>query len=98
MTTGFTIGAASMNVTAAAGDSPFRASLRATGTEPHSHTGNATPASAAAGICAALGSDAIFAKDDAGTNTSIAADIAAPIATNGIASISSDPNTINRLR
>ena len=98
MTTGFTIGAASMNVTAAAGDRPFRASLRATGTEPHSQTGKAIPANAAAGSCTARGSRAILANDDAGTNTSIAAETSAPSATNGIASISSDPNTMSRFR
>ena len=98
MTTGFTIGAASMNVTAAAGETPLRASRRATGTDPHSQTGKAMPASAAAGSCAARGSRARRANDDAGTNTSIVAETSAPSATNGMASISSEPKTIRRFR
>jgi hypothetical protein len=55
MTIGFRIGAASMNVTAADGDNPLDASRRATGTEPHSHTGNAIPAIPAVGSCKGTG-------------------------------------------
>src|SRR6476659_2366748 len=98
ITTGFTIGAASMNVTAAAGARPLRASRRATGTDPHSHTGNAIPAIAAAGSWTARGSVASFANVEAGTKTSISAETSAPRATNGMASINSDPNTMKRFR
>src|SRR5512145_3414030 len=87
-----------MNVIAALGASPFAASRRATGTEPHSQTGNATPAAAAAGSCRLRGSDAMRANADAGTSTSIAADTVAPSRMNGIASTSRDPNTISRFR
>jgi hypothetical protein len=38
------------------------------------------------------------ANDDVGTNTSIVADTTAPSATNGIASINSEPKTISRFR
>ena len=55
MTTGLKIGAASMKVTAAAGCSPRSSSRRATGTDPHSHTGNARPAAAAPGTWSAAG-------------------------------------------
>ena len=90
------MGAASMNVIAAPGARPFEARRRATGTDPHSQTGNAMPAAAAAGSCIARGSLPILAKAVEGTNTSIAAETAAPSRMNGIASTSSEPNTIRR--
>ena len=48
-TTGFTAGAASRNVTAAAGATPRDISRPAIGTELHSQPGRATPAAAATG-------------------------------------------------
>ena len=97
-TTGFTIGAASMNVTAAEGASPFAMSRRATGTDPHSHTGKVTPASAAAGTCSERGSPPSFANVEAGTSTSMPALTKAPSTTNGIASTRREPKTIRRFR
>ena len=95
-TTGLRMGAASMNVIAADGARPLLASRRATGTEPHSHTGNAIPASAAAGSCSGRGKRARCANVDVGTKTSIAADTNAPNRMNGVASTSSDPKTIRK--
>jgi hypothetical protein len=67
-----------------------QARRRATGTEPHSQTGIAKPASAAAGTWAGAGSVARRANARAGTNTAIAADAVAPIRMNGRASTTID--------
>jgi len=74
-----------MNVIAADGVSPRAASRRATGTEPHSQMGKATPAMAAAGSWSALGSPASRSRAVTGTKTSIAAEARAPSNTNGMA-------------
>src|SRR4051794_196217 len=79
-----------MNAIPAEGWTPRRIRRRATGTEPHSHTGIAKPASAAAGTCTGVGSWARRAKARAGTNTAIAAEAAAPIRMNGRASTTID--------
>ncbi len=74
----------------------MEASRRATGTDPHSHTGNATPAAAAAGSWSGPGSRPSFSNADDGTKTSMAAETAAPSRMKGIASTSSDENTMSR--
>jgi hypothetical protein len=66
-TTGLITGEASMNAMPAAGCTPRRISRRATGTEPHSHTGNARPPSAAHGTWTPTGSRATRAKSRSGT-------------------------------
>src|SRR5205085_1524753 len=82
-----------MNVTAADGIRPFAASRRATGTEPHSHTGNAMPATPAAGSCKGFGRRVSRSNALDGTKTSIAAEASAPIRTKGTASINSEEKT-----
>ena len=97
ITTGFTTGAASMKVTAAEGSRPFVASRRATGTDPHSQIGIATPASAAAGSWRGLGSSASRSSVPIGTNTSMVAEASAPISTNGSAWISNEPRMMKNV-
>ena len=67
-----------MKATDAAGEIPRVRNRRATGTEPHSHTGSANPASATAGTCTGAGSRPTRAKARSGTQTAIAAEISAP--------------------
>ena len=97
MTMGLRIGAASMNVTEAEGIRPLAISLRATGTEPHSHTGKANPATAAAGICSASGRREIRANAEAGTKTPMNAAINAPTITSGTAWSSKELKMILKL-
>ena len=98
ITTGFSTGAASMNVTAAEGIRPRCISRRATGTEPHSQIGNASPASAAAGSCSGRGRSPSFSNTPIGTNTSTSAAASAPSSTNGSAWISSEPKITKNVR
>ena len=81
----------------AAGCTPRTISRRATGTEPHSQTGMATPDSATRGHLQRAAAAARSARTSVeGTNTSIAADTAAPSSTNGSASSAIDvPMTRN---
>lgn len=79
-----------MKASPAAGCMPLAISLRATGTEPHSHTGKAKPPIAAVGSCKPIGKRPIAAKALSGTNTSIAALTVAPSRTKGKASITID--------
>lgn len=80
------IGDASMKAMPAPGWIPRRINRLATGTEPHSQTGNAKPAITAAGSWSAEGSLVIRPSALSETNTSIAAETNAPRRTNGSAS------------
>jgi Predicted permease len=79
-----------MSTIPADGCSPRRISRRATGTEPHSQTGIAKPAAAAAGTCTGAGSRFSRAKDRPGTQTAMAAAAVAPSRMNGSASTTID--------
>jgi hypothetical protein len=90
---GLRIGAASMNAIPAWGLRPRRMSRRATGTEPHSQTGMAKPAAAAAGTWSGRGSRPMRENACAGTNTAIRAEATAPSRMKGSASTTIETNT-----
>ncbi|CQD23549.1 hypothetical protein BN970_05899 [Mycolicibacterium conceptionense] len=97
-TTGLTAGAASMNVRAAAPTalpsvlSPK--SLRATGTEPHSHPGKAAPPMPAARIAAPVRFGSHLASRSGVTNTAISPLMITPSARNGRACTKTPQNTV----
>ena len=97
-TTGFTAGAASRNASAAASGTPWPISLRATGTDAHSHPGNASPARPATGTAAPvrLGSTRRSAAGD--TNAAIAPDTSTPSTRNGSACTQIATNTVATVR
>jgi hypothetical protein len=82
-----------MQAIPACGLMPRRISRRATGTEPHSHTGMAKPAAAAAGTWSGCGRRPMLAKARAGTNTAIRAEATAPIRMKGSASTTIEMKT-----
>src|SRR5271156_1391444 len=82
-TIGFTIGDASMNVTAHEIGSPLSIKRRTTGTIPHSQIGKQSPRSPLTSVAkkAFLGSSPVITFD--GMNAAIAPEISEPIRTNG---------------
>src|ERR671923_59433 len=82
-----------MNAIPACGLRPRRMRRRATGTEPHSQTGMAKPAAAAAGTWSGRGSRPRRANACAGTNTAIRAEATAPIRMKGSASTTIETKT-----
>src|SRR5262249_2434270 len=84
-TTGLIAGAASRNVSAAAGGTPLPISRRAIGTPPHSQPGRQAPASAAGGTERIERRGSTRASRPGGTNAAIAALTPTPRTRNGSA-------------
>lgn len=91
---GLIAGADSRNANAAAGVTPRRTRLPATGTDAHSHPGSTNPAAPAVGTANAGERGNTRVKNDAGTYAAIAADSTTPITKNGIACTTTDTNTV----
>src|SRR5215470_376470 len=93
-TTGLTAGAASRNVSAAAGGTPCCISRRDTGTDAHSQPGSASPASPATGTAAASLRGSSRRNAAGGTNAAIRPLISTPSTRNGKACTTTATNTV----
>ncbi len=82
-TTGLIAGAESRNASAAAGVTPRRIRLPATGTEAHSHPGSTTPAVPATGTARAGWRGSKRVKTRSGTSAPTVAETSAPSRRNG---------------
>src|SRR5918997_496370 len=97
-TTGFTAGAASRKVSAAAGGTPCCMSRRDTGTEAHSHPGSAIPATPATGTAATVDRGNIRRNAAGGTKAAISPLTSTPSTKNGIACTHTATNTVAPVR
>ena len=95
-TIGLMAGADSRNATAAPGETPRRIRVAATGTDPHSHPGNATPASPATGTAKEGRRGSARWKNDAGTATARTVDTATPNMMYGEACTQIATKTVNQ--
>ena len=93
-TTGLIAGALSMNVSAAAPTAPSPKSRRATGTDPHSHPGNAAPATPAVSTAAAAFFGNQRASRSGETNAAIRPLMTTPSTRNGTACRNTPQKTV----
>lgn len=82
-TTGLIAGADSRKASAAAGATPRRIRLPATGTDAHSQPGSTTPAAPATGTASTVRRGSTRWNTRSGTNAPIAADTTVPSSRNG---------------
>ncbi len=94
ITMGLMAGADSRKANAAAGLTPRRTRLPATGTEAHSQPGSTTPAAPAAGTAAAGFLGNAFSKNDGGTKAEMVAESRTPMTKNGTAWTTIDTRTV----
>ena len=97
-TMGFTAGAASMNVTAAAGCTPRAVRRPAIGTEAHSHPGRAVPARAALGTASTADRGSSRSRTVGDTSAVIAPLTSTPSTRNGRAWVTMATNTVVQVR
>lgn len=95
-TTGLTAGAESRNASAAAGATPRRIKLPATGTDAHSHPGSTTPAAPATGTARAWLRGNSRVKTRSGTKAPMAAETSAPSRRNGMPWTTTAVNTVHQ--
>jgi hypothetical protein len=98
MTMGLTAGAASMNATAAAGCTPRAVRRPATGTEAHSHPGNAVPGNAAPGTASSADRGSSRSNTTGDTSAVMAPLTRTPSTRNGSAWVTMATNTVAQVR